>query len=143
MSYNGYCRLHSKEVGFFDTSCDDYAEPQGSLMETTNTAPATKVCKTCGRQLTLDHFGGHHRTADHLQTSCKECMSAKIKKTKKAAPAAITPSEADPIELIPIPEPEVKHEPTCNLDDYTSQALYDELRRRGWQGTLSKVITLC
>ena len=143
MSYNGYCRLHSKEVDFFDTSCDDYAEPLGS--PTASNAPntnSTKVCKTCGRELTLDHFGGHHRTADGLQASCKECMSAKIKKTKKAAPAASTPSGAEPIELMPIPEPEVKYEPARDLDGYTPQELYDELKRRGWQGTLTRTETL-
>ena len=143
MSYNGYCRLHSKEVGFFDTSCDDYAEPQGS--PTASNAPntnTTKVGKTCGRELPLSAFGGHHRTADGLQASCKDCMSAKLKKAKKTAPAANTPSEAEPIELMPVQEPEVKYEPARDLDDYTPQELYDELKRRGWQGTLTRVETL-
>lgn len=133
---DGYCRKTRNSVGFFELACADYKgfDAEGK--------PATKVCKTCGRELPLSAFGGRHRTADGLQASCKECMSAKIKKSKKAAPAASTPSEAEPIELMPIQEPEVKYEPTCNLDDYTPQELYDELKRRGWSGQLTRTETL-
>ena len=160
LSYNGYCRLRKKDIAYFDEGCEDYKEPQGSLMETTNTAPATKVCKTCGRELTLDHFGGHHRTADHLQASCKECMNKKIKtatekrwkerkaealgKVKKinATPKTELDEILDKAEPMPIQEPRVKYEAPRELDDYTPQELYDELKRRGWSGTLTRTETL-
>lgn len=147
-AYEGKCRLAHKEVGFFDAGCDDY---QRSVP--VDAATATKVCKTCGRELTLDHFGGHHRTADHLQASCKECMNAKIKKAAQASwdkrkdkKEKERKNELDEIldkaEPIPIQEPKVKYVPARDLDDYTPQELYDELKRRGWTGVLTKCETL-
>lgn len=146
---DGYCRKLRQSAGFFTIACDDFA------LGTTDTAPATKVCKTCGRELTLDHFGGHHRTADHLQASCKECMNAKIKKgqqerwdkapqpkAKKKAPKTELDEILDKAEPMPIQEPKVKYEAPRELDDYTPQELYDELKRRGWSGTLTRCETL-
>lgn len=143
---DGYCRKLRQSAGFFTIACDDFA------LGTNDTAPATKVCKTCGRELTLDHFGGHHRTADHLQASCKECMNAKIKKGQQtswdkrkvkkvnAAPKTELDEILDKAE--PIQEPKVKYVPARDLDGYTPQELYDELKRRGWTGVLTKCETL-
>lgn len=150
---DGYCRKQRKSAGFFELACEDYLEK--TVETTTNTAPATKVCKTCGRELPLSAFGGHHRTADHLQASCKECMNAKIKKgqqerwdkapqpkAKKKAPKTELDEILNKAEPMPIQEPEVKYEAPRDLDDYTPQELYDELRRRGWTGILTKTETL-
>lgn len=146
----GKCRLAHKEVGFFDAGCDDH---QRSVP--VDAATATKVCKTCGRELTLDHFGGHHRTADHLQASCKECMNAKIKKgqqerwdkapqpkAKKKAPKTELDEILDKAEPMPIQEPRVVLVQTPDLSEFTPQELYDELKRRGWSGMLTRCETL-
>ena len=153
---DGQCRKQHRSAGFFELACEDYLEKIVPISNTFSNepAPATKVCKTCGRELTLDHFGGHHRTADRLQASCKECMNAKIKKGQqerwdkasqpkaKKAPKTELDEILDKAEPMPIQEPKVKYEPARDLDDYTPQELYDELCRRGWTGTLTKVETL-
>ena len=151
---DGYCRKLRQSAGFFTIACDDFA------LGTTDTAPATKVCKTCGRELPLDHFGGHHRTADHLQASCKECMKKKFKtatekrwkerkaealgkvKKVKAAPKTELDEILDKAEPMSIQETEVKYEAPRDLDGYTPQELFDELKRRGWTGVLTKCETL-
>lgn len=34
-----------------------------------------KICKKCGRELTLEAFGKSSRNADGLQDYCKECVN--------------------------------------------------------------------
>ncbi len=133
---DGYCRKLRQPAGFFTIACDDFA------LGTADTAPATKVCKTCGRELTLDHFGGHHRTADHLQASCKECMNAKI---KKAAQASWDKRKGNTQEQEEEPAQIVKSEgilQVMGLESYTDDEIADELARRGWSGNLYKATTL-
>lgn len=45
-----------------------------------NAGATTKVCKSCGRELPLDAFGGHAKTWDKKNTVCLECMAAKLRK---------------------------------------------------------------
>ena len=55
-------------------------------METTKKekeTPATKVCKTCGRELPAEAFGKHARSADGLQPICRECCSCREKGNPK------------------------------------------------------------
>ena len=80
------CRLTKRDdVGYFAPSCEHFekreqpTKPKETMntTETTNTAPQTKVCKNCGRELPLEDFPEHPRTADGHGHICTECFRAK------------------------------------------------------------------
>lgn len=99
-----------------------------------NAGATTKVCKTCGRELPLDAFGGHAKTWDGKATVCKECMTAKLTKIKpkKAAPAPA-----------PAPQPSLADIDTSgSLENFDSRLLVAELRARGFHVECSRPVTV-
>lgn len=48
-----------------------------------NAGAATKVCKTCGRELPLDAFSSHPNTWDRKTTVCTECLADRLRKNRK------------------------------------------------------------
>lgn len=111
-----------------------------------NAGATTKVCKTCGRELPLDAFGGHARTWDHKATVCKECMSEKLTKNKapKPTPAPVLDEGIRTVKAAPVDEPillaETETDPA--FKDIDSQRLVDELRLRGYTVKCTKPITV-
>ena len=100
---------------------------------------ATKLCKKCGRELTLDHFGKKNGTKDGLQYWCKECVTKSIldaRRAKKAAQEAAKPqtkTEAPkPSTPTPEPEPLPIFNPVTAVQEISDDLLAQELRRRGW-----------
>lgn len=97
-----------------------------------NAGAATKVCKTCGRELPLDAFGAHAKTWDRKATVCLECMRAKRTKIKpkKAAPASA-----------PAPQPSLADINTAgSLENFDSRLLVAELRARGYHVTCEREV---
>ena len=87
----------------------------------------TKVCKACGRELPVSQFGKHARTKDGYQPICKECKSEKAKKSRwKMEEAASGKRQA----------------PKSGLEDVDTAAILAELRRRGYNGTLTYTQTV-
>lgn len=129
----GKCRNHDVRkdtVGFLQPACPLFTEKTTQpKMETT---PTTKVCKVCGRELTLDHFQVSGFTKQPINT-CKECMGAR-KKAKKDGIEKKKPTITNPL-LRETPS----HVP---LEFYTDADLAAELHRRGYTGTLTKAQTL-
>ena len=138
---DGKCLEKKKDTGFFDgEDCESY-NPK---------PPTTKRCSSCGRELPVDRFGHHWRSADGLKNICKECQSATIAKAmskdnkedgqhpETEVPKGMeTLSEKDPDHVRP--EDETKILP---LNAYSDKELYEELRRRGWDGVLQKTVVL-
>lgn len=83
-----------------------------------------KQCDTCGRTLTLDNFRVVHLAKDGHASTCKECAHQKKinKKEHKIIKGGGNP----------------------NLANFTPRELIEELRARGYKGTLeyTKTITL-
>lgn len=123
-------------------------EPK-TMKETTT--PQTKVCKKCGRELPAEAFGRHALTKDGLQPTCRECRSA----ARKGKPIRKGQTLGDVLKAcqedkgirdelekhLPPPVPIDNSVALANIDE---TELLDELRRRGYEGTLTKkqVITL-
>lgn len=76
-----------------------------------------KKCTACGSILPISEFSHHPKTADGLCNVCMSCRSAKISKGKK------------------------KQQPGTNpkLAQFKPRELMDELRARGYKGTLTYV----
>lgn len=90
----GWCKHKHKDVGALQPACDhakkmnetfnpeDKEEEPMTVMNTRT--EATKLCKKCGRHLTLDHFGKKNGTKDGLQYWCKECTTKSILEARRA-----------------------------------------------------------
>jgi hypothetical protein len=53
------------------------------------TAPATRVCKTCGQELPLDRFAPHRH-------ECKQCRNKRYPRSRRARETAAAASETEP-----------------------------------------------
>lgn len=132
------CMKTGKPVGFLHAKpC--FTEKQIQMEE--NTKPQTKTCKGCGRELPVENFGRHPKAKDGLQPYCKECKSklGKAVGGKRKAAASAT-DVGTPIE-IPEETPAVaapEEPPVQPLWSIPIEALRDELRRRGFEGTLTR-----
>ena len=82
----------------------------------------TKVCPQCHRELPVTKFYASRSSADGLQSWCKECQKERSKDIYSRAKAER-----------PIPTGE------GGLSKFTPRQLMEELRRRGYTGTLRYV----
>lgn len=145
----GWCKHKRKDVGALQPACDhakkmnDTFNPEDKeeepMTEMNTRTEATKLCKKCGRHLTLDHFGKKNGMKDGLQYWCKECVTQNVlaaRHAKKAAQEAAKPqtkTEAPkPSTPTPEPEPLPIFNPVTAVQEISDQELADELRRRGW-----------
>lgn len=145
----GWCKHKRKDVGALQPACDhakkmnetfNPEDKEEEPMTDMNTrTEATKLCKKCGRHLTLDHFGKKNGTKDGLQYCCKECTTKSIleaRRARKAAQEAAKPqtkTEAPkPSTPTPEPEPLPIFNPGTAMQVISDDLLAQELRRRGW-----------
>lgn len=87
-------------------------------METTITTNM-RVCRVCGKEKPIYQFGVHNKYKDGIDTRCKECRNekqAEWQRVKKAKEKASTRTE---------------------LSQFTPRELIEELRARGYKGTLT------
>lgn len=93
---------------------------------------ATKLCKKCGRELTLDHFGKKNGTKDGLQYWCKECTTKSILEARRAKKEAQEAAKPQTKTEAPKPEPLPIFNPVTAVQEISDDLLAQELRRRGW-----------
>lgn len=96
-----------------------------------------KVCTKCGRELPENMFCKSKREPDGLQRYCKECRAKYQRSNYKKKSEMKT--EIDNL-LNQIKELQGRKE--SGLSDYTPRQLMEELRRRGYKGTLTYVQTI-
>lgn len=141
-------RVARPDRNYFEKACENFEQQEPTQTETPpptmEEKPTTKVCKECGRELPLEQFAKN----PHGYTSlCKECMKAKQSKGVKAHRDGLKELK-DQMERSSMHRPEYQPEgkrtpkPEEILKDYTDSDLVDELRRRGYAGTLTKTSTL-
>ena len=79
-----------------------------------------KVCKVCGQLLSIDNFKHHARSKDGYKNICNSCFNKnRTKQFNNKNILGIT----DPSHI-------------SELSKFTPQELIDELKRRGYNGTL-------
>lgn len=129
--FDSRCRKTGQETGYLnEKNCFEPINAK-AMNEELNTATVTKVCKRCGRELPIEKFGKHHRSADGHQSICRDCMSAEMKRVKaKGKRAGEAPAEP----AVP--------KTVMDLIDYEDDDLFSELKRRGYKGTLTHTVTL-
>lgn len=82
----------------------------------------TKICATCGRELTLDHFAKNHYG---IAKSCKECNG------KKIADGRAHKKKVSELEN------QIEVTKSMRLKDFTPRELMEELALRGYRGKLT------
>lgn len=82
----------------------------------------TRVCATCGRELSIDHFS---KKPYGVALSCKECNGKKVREGK-ATKKRIAELEKGLAEA-----------KNVRLKDFTPRELMEELARRGYRGKLT------
>ena len=101
------------------------------MEENTNAQPVaetgTQVCKECGRTLPLEEF--QRRRNGKIDTVCKACRAEKIRVSMATGKEKKEP---------PYEEPVVRYDVGI-ISDFSDAALLEELRRRGYKGTITKV----
>lgn len=147
----GRCRngaVRRSDVGFFQKACDKFlptppkednqetTKQQEPMEKETKTAPAeteapkTKTCRECGRELPLDQFSKNRNGILHV---CKDCM-----KTKRAKAA----EKGQQIGRYKTPERRPSETFVSALTPLGDTALIEELKKRGYTGTLTKTLTV-
>lgn len=106
-----------------------------------------KVCRTCGRSLTIDHFYKKAVSKDGHDTECKECAEKRrIERNerkkrgevlKSGKPSILAQYSKKPVAPTPAPTPATTQ--AKSLQDYTPRELMAELARRGYTGKLEYV----
>lgn len=81
----------------------------------------TKVCATCGRELTLDHFA---KKPYGVAKSCNECNA------KKCADGKAYKKKVSELEK------QIEEMKSVRLNDFTPRELMEELVRRCYRGKL-------
>lgn len=105
-------------------------EPQANNMSTysgTQSPIETKVCTKCGRALPLSNFYRCTRNKDGLQCWCKDCQSEATRKRNESRQK--TASHQTAVHQSDGRNPE--------LAKFKPVQLIDELRARGYRGTLT------
>lgn len=89
----------------------------------------TKICKVCGRELPISEFKKTGMSPNGIRT-CNKCCAEKSRMAKEAK--AIAKEKEDGIGNTPSNQSE------CNpaLAGFSTRSLIEELRARGYSGTL-------
>lgn len=102
----------------------------------------TKICKECGRELPLDHFSTQYKSKDGHLAICKDCMKARKSEAMKTALAEKKGHEDKNVTMSHCHTAAPAVAPTATLLGWLDQELADELRRRGYEVTCTKTISL-
>lgn len=87
----------------------------------------TKICKVCGKELSIENFSKHPKTSDGYSSVCKECMH------KLQSEGHKNRKENKMREL----KSEVENARAMRLQDFTPRELMKRLKELGYEGTLT------
>lgn len=134
-----------------ELKCFEQAEPEKPVLP--EETPAMKVCKGCGRELPLDAFW---RNRQGVTGYCKDCMKAKHAQAAAKREQGYKECENKMLEQIfgkkeektlsearqSFQEELDRVAPVKSIKAFSDEELVEELRSRGYSGTLTKSETL-
>lgn len=101
------------------------AEKKETVTEQPVEVPTTKVCAKCKRELPVENFGHSLKNKNGLKSYCRDCENENCRKYR-AKRYGQKKKEKIPAPALP------------DISLLTDDALIEELRHRGWHGTISK-----
>ena len=152
---NGKCRKNKKGTTSplkvaDELKCFEQADPEKPVLP--EETPATKVCKGCGRELPLDAFW---RNRQCVTGYCKDCMKEKhakaaakreqkYKENEERILRQVFGEQADSLaEAKKAFDEELDRvAPVKSIKAFSDDELVEELRSRGYTGTLTKTTTI-
>lgn len=87
-----------------------------------------KTCRGCGKTLPIEAFAPNVHAKDGHQNYCRECMAERIKKGHDEKVGSLKKSK-----IFSLPEPKPVNP---DLAKFKARELIEELRNRGYRGTL-------
>ena len=97
----------------------------------------TKVCAKCGRELPVENFGHTKKNKNGLKSYCKDCENENCRKYR--AKRYGQPKKERKSKTLDVPViNDLLPQPVPTISTFTDDALIEELRHRGWHGTITK-----
>lgn len=93
----------------------------------------TKVCKKCGRELTVSEFYKNPHSSDGLHSYCKVCAVKGVMESRRKRAQS---GKAETKEQKPVEQPKHKVYTNPVLAPITPRELMLELKARGYEGEL-------
>lgn len=139
-------RNHTRKDGY-QCQCKDCQRELAHLMyvkreeakqtEQPLEVPTTKVCAKCGRELPVENFGHTKKNKNGLKSYCKDCENENCRKYR--AKRYGQPKKERKPKTVDVPViNDLLPQPVPAISTFTDDALIEELRHRGWHGTITK-----
>ena len=101
--------------------------------------PTTKVCAKCGRELPVENFGHTKKNKNGLKSYCKDCENENCRKYR--AKRYGSPKREQKSKTLDVPViNSLLSAPDAvpALSTFKDEEIIQELRHRGWHGTITK-----
>lgn len=141
-------RNHTRKDGY-QCQCKDCQRELAHLMyvkreeakqtEQPIEVPTTKVCAKCGRELPVENFGHTKKNKNGLKSYCKECENENCRKYR--AKRYGSPKREQKSKTLDVPViNSLLSAPDAvpALSTFKDEEIIQELRHRGWHGTITK-----
>lgn len=141
-------RNHTRKDGY-QCQCKDCQRELAHLMyvkreeakqtEQPFEVPTTKVCAKCGRELPVENFGHTKKNKNGLKSYCKECENENCRKYR--AKRYGSPKKEQKSKTLDVPViNSLLSAPDAvpALSTFKDDEIIQELRHRGWHGTITK-----
>ena len=139
-------RNHTRKDGY-QCQCKDCQRELAHLMyvkreeakqtEQPLEVPTTKVCAKCGRELPVENFGHTKKNKNGLKSYCKDCENENCRKYR--AKRYGSPKREQKSKTLDVPViNDLLPQPVPALSTFKDEEIIQELRHRGWHGTITK-----
>ena len=141
-------RNHTRKDGY-QCQCKDCQRELAHLMyvkreeakqtEQPLEVPTTKVCAKCGRELPVENFGHTKKNKNGLKSYCKDCENENCRKYRaKRYGSPKREKKSKTLDVPVINSLLSAPDAVPALSTFKDEEIIQELRHRGWHGTITK-----